>query len=91
MELKNILSNLSEQVQEQIKNCKNTEEIITVLKNNGIEITQDDIENSFVDGQELSDDDLNNVTGGLDIMFLLQELFGFTFKKLREDKETKQW
>lgn len=89
MELKNILSNLSEQVQEQIKNCKNTEEIITVLKNNGIEITQDDIENSFVDGQELSDDDLNNVTGGLDIMFLLQELFGFTFKKLREDKETK--
>ena len=90
MELKNILSNLSEQVQEQIRNCKNTEEIITVLKNNGIEITQDDIENSFVDGQELSDDDLNNVTGGLDIMFLLQELFGFTFKKLREDKETKQ-
>lgn len=90
MELKNILSNLSEQVQEQIKNCKNTEEIITVLKNNGIEITQDDIENSFVDGQELSDDDLNNVTGGLDIMFLLQELFGFTFKKLREDKEMKK-
>lgn len=90
MELKNILSNLSEQVQEQIKNCKNTEEIITVFKNNGIEITQDDIENSFVDGQELSDDDLNNVTGGLDIMFLLQELFGFTFKKLREDKEMKK-
>ena len=90
MELKNILSNLSEQVQEQIKNCKNTEEIITVFKNNGIEITQDDIENSFVDGQELSDDDLNNVTGGLDIMFLLQELFGFTFKKIREDKEMKK-
>ena len=61
MELKSILSNLSEQVQEQIKNCKNTEEIITVFKNNGIEITQDDIENSFVDGQELSDDDLTIV------------------------------
>ena len=78
MNLEEYIKKLPKNIKDSINNCSNTEEIIRVLEENGIKITQ---ENNC---EQLSDDQLAIVTGGIDIKFLLQELFKFGADKIKE-------
>ncbi|MDO5440605.1 MAG: hypothetical protein Q4F12_03615 [Erysipelotrichaceae bacterium] len=64
---------LNEKLISELGNCKNIKEAAKVMANNGINISEEDLMKRFssLGKQELTDDDLNNVTGGSDIINLL--------------------
>lgn len=61
---------LSNELIEKLGNCKNLKEASKVMLENGINITEEELMKKFSElgQQELSDDDLNAVTGGTGIV-----------------------
>lgn len=49
-----------------LQNCENVEQIVSVAKSNGIDLSTEKAEKilSIVQGEELSDEELDMVTGG---------------------------
>lgn len=90
MRFEEAIARLSEEAQEKIKDCKTVEEILSFFKQNNIDISLDDINKTFITKSgELSDDELENVTGGNIIQDILQGILGHFAKQLLNDQNTK--
>ena len=86
MKLEELLTKLPEDAKSKIEGCKDVESLLAVFKENGITINEEDL-TSLIGGKngELSDDELSNVTGGIDVSYLIQELIKFLVKKVKDN------
>lgn len=64
------MSDIKKELLDKVSECKNIDDVVTLLNDNGINLTKEAVEKKFFknDIQELSDDDLNNVTGGVGVV-----------------------
>lgn len=77
MDIKEFVNNLSQDIKDELLKCEDAKKSLEVFKKYNIDVDPKQIEALF--SNELSDDDLNNVTGG----FFLEGLMDNYFQALR--------
>lgn len=77
------LKSLSSEAKDKLKECKSLDEMVKIFKDNNININQKDLQSVVQKQGELSDDDLANVVGGIDLSFLVQELLKYIIDKIK--------
>lgn len=78
------MNDISKEILDKVTECKNIDEVVNVLNANGINLTKETIEKELLSNKpvELSDDDLDNVTGGVGLL----NMFTQEMTKLLRDK-----
>ena len=90
MKIEEAIEKLNDDVKESLQNCSSIEEMIDTFKNNGIDISKEMIEAALSNKSgELSDDELENVNGGMNITFFIQEALKFGIRKFKENQADK--
>lgn len=90
MKFDEAIAKLNEETRTKIKDCQSLEEILKVFSDNGIAMTKEDIEDAIKQkSSELSDDELDKITGGNIIADFIQGIIGHYAKALINEKKEK--
>ena len=90
MKFEEAIEKLDDNMKESLQNCSSIDEMIDTFKKNGIDISKEVIESALSNKSgELSDDELENVNGGMNITFLIQEALKFGIRKFKENQVDK--
>lgn len=81
------MSDISKDLLNKVADCKSVDDIVNTLNANGVSVTKEVLEKEMFskEPQELSDDDLNNVTGGVGLVNILTEQLAKFIKGKLED------
>lgn len=86
MKFDEAIAKLGADTKDKILACKNVEEMIKLFADNGIQITKEEIEVAISKKSgELSDDELENVTGGLDFGQIIREIIMHFAKEAKDN------
>lgn len=85
MKFEEAIETLSDKTKERLSECKDINQVISILREDGVEINESDLVNLAQTNVELTDDELDNVVGGLDVTYLVQEFIKFLMCKIKKD------
>lgn len=82
MKFEDAVNKLNNEAKQALSKSTSLDDMLKIFASDGLDVTETDIKSAINKGsQELSDDDLANVTGGLDLTYAIQ-----MFVKLAVDK-----
>lgn len=75
MKFEDAVNKLNNEAKQALSKSTSLDDMLKIFASNGLDVTETDIKSAINKGsQELSDDDLANVTGGLDLTYAIQML-----------------
>lgn len=83
MKFEEAIAKLSEEAKKQVEECTSLDDMVKVFENNDLQITKLELE-QFMNNtnRELTDDELDKVTGGTLITDVFQDLLKMFFKNI---------
>lgn len=88
MKFEEAVEKLSLEAKKQLKDSSSLEDILAIFSKNGLQVAKEDILEAIKKKSgELSDDELANVTGGLDLTEIIQDVLKIGFKFLGNNKD----
>lgn len=88
MKFEEAVEKLSLEAKKQLKDSNSLEDILAIFSKNGLQVAKEDILEAIKKKSgELSDDELANVTGGLDLTEIIQDVLKIGFKFLGNNKD----
>lgn len=88
MKFDEALNKLNNEAKQALSKSASLEDMLKIFANNGIDITAADIKEAInKKGSELSDDELDNVSGGLNLVDIFQTLMNMGVGKIKEKLE----
>lgn len=84
MKINEIIEKLSIEDQKIILQTKDADEIKNILDKNNIDIDFDSLKKMYTSNVELSDDELENVNGGLDLNPIIQNVIKAIVNKIKD-------
>lgn len=90
MNFEEALNKLNNESKQALSKATSLDEMLKIFANNGLDVSEEDIKSvANKSGTELSDDDLENVTGGLDPTFVIQMTLKFLSDRLKDNLKDK--
>lgn len=83
MKFEEAIAKLNEEAKKQVEECTSLDDMVKVFENNDLQITKQELE-QFMNNtnRELTDDELDKVTGGTLITDVFQDLLKMFFKNI---------